>query len=56
MKGKILTGFIALMFLSSVASAATHFVPDDYLTIGAAVEASNDGDEVIVNDGRLILC
>ena len=33
------------------ASPATIYVPDDYLTIQAAVDASNPGDTIIVRDG-----
>jgi len=33
------------------ASAATIYVPDDYATIQAAVDAASTGDTIIVKDG-----
>lgn len=51
MKVKILAGLIVLISLSSLVHATVRVVPDDYPTIGAAVQACNDGDEIIVNDG-----
>jgi parallel beta-helix repeat protein len=50
-KAVIILNLMVLFIAISSASAAVHLVPDDYPTIGAAVGASNDGDEVIVSDG-----
>ncbi|MFQ5770193.1 MAG: right-handed parallel beta-helix repeat-containing protein [bacterium] len=51
MKTAILLNSAIFLLLSSLTNARVIIVPDDYPTIGAAVGASNDGDEVIVSDG-----
>jgi parallel beta-helix repeat protein len=43
--------FVFLAGLSGDVSAATIYVPDDYPTIQAAVDAANVGDTIIVRDG-----
>jgi hypothetical protein len=40
-----------LLSLSSAALAATHYVPDDFATIQAALDGAAEGDVVIVRDG-----
>ena len=50
MKKAIISTFIFLITASSV-SAEVRLVPGDYPTIGAAVSACSDGDEVVVADG-----
>ena len=42
---------ISLIFCSSIAFGATHRVPSDFPTIQAAIDASADGDLVMVADG-----
>jgi len=61
MRRKVLVGmlFICTMILFlcafiSSASAATLYVPDDYPTIQAAVDAASDGDTIIVRDGTYV--
>jgi parallel beta-helix repeat protein len=49
-----LTAIVTILFLAAftaIGSAATIYVPDDYGTIQAAVEAVNEGDTIIVRDG-----
>jgi hypothetical protein len=49
---KAFLGALALVFLTSMsANAAVIFVPDDYSTITAALEASSSGDSIIVRPG-----
>jgi len=43
--------FVVVAFLPSFAAAAIRLVPDDYPTIGAAVNACANDDEVVVEDG-----
>ena len=44
--------FVVLAFVSvGIASAATIYVPDNYPTIQAAVNATTPGDTIIVRDG-----
>ena len=50
MKKAIIPIFIFLITASSV-SAEVRLVPEDYPTIGAAISACSDGDEVVVADG-----
>jgi len=49
--GIILT---ALVFLSITAFSATHYVPDNYATIQGAIDASSNGDVVIVKPGTYV--
>ena len=58
MKRKVLTGRLlictAILFLGafiSTVSASSLYVPDDYVTIQAAVNAASPGDTLIVRDG-----
>jgi len=43
--------FFVLLFLPMSAQAATLIVPDDYQTIQAGIDATVNGDEVMVRDG-----
>ena len=43
--------FVLLSVFAGVVSATTIYVPDDYATIHAAVNAANAGDTIIVRDG-----
>jgi pectin methylesterase-like acyl-CoA thioesterase len=45
---------LALVFLASTCTASTIYVPDNYLTIQAAVNAASSGDTIIVRDGTYI--
>ncbi len=47
----IILNLMVLFIAVSSASAAVHLVPGDYPTIGAAIGACGDGDEIIVADG-----
>lgn len=52
MKNHVFSFFAAgTVFLSIAARGATIRVPADYATIGAAIAASNDGDEILVSSG-----
>lgn len=42
---------LAILFLSTVAFSATIFVPDHYATIQGAINASTNGDTIIVRPG-----
>lgn len=42
---------IVMIFITGLAHAALRFVPDDYPTIQQAIDASTDGDEIVVRDG-----
>lgn|GEM_PF-3288609 len=42
---------LVLLFVSSGADGATVYVPDDYATILAVVNASPNGDTIIVRPG-----
>jgi len=48
---KVIIPVAIFLIITSLASAAVRSVPDDYPTIGAAISASDDGDEVVVIDG-----
>ena len=60
MRGKVLlglficTGLLFLCAFVSSVSASALYVPDDYSTIQAAVDATNAGDTIIVRDGTYI--
>jgi hypothetical protein len=43
-----------LVFAPSVGFSATIYVPDDYATIQAAIDAASDGDTVIVRPGSYV--
>jgi pectin methylesterase-like acyl-CoA thioesterase len=48
----ILSGLVlTLAFLASTCTASTTYVPDEYSTIQAAVNAASNGDTIIVRDG-----
>ena len=49
--GTIVLTILFLTVATAIASAATIYVPDDYPTIQAAVDAVNAGDTIIVRDG-----
>jgi parallel beta-helix repeat protein len=51
MIGAMLGGLPALSVSRVEASPGTIYVPDDYTTIQAAVDAANPGDTIIVKDG-----
>jgi pectin methylesterase-like acyl-CoA thioesterase len=42
---------LAVIAFTGIASASTIYVPDDYSTIQAAVNAASSGDTIIVRDG-----
>ena len=42
---------LAFIAFTGIASASTIYVPDDYSTIQAAVNAASPGDTIIVRDG-----
>jgi parallel beta-helix repeat protein len=42
---------LVFLFLSSPSFAATYYVPDDFSTIQAALDAATGGDTIIVRDG-----
>ena len=44
---------LAFIAFISIASASTIYVPDDYSTIQAAVNAASPDDTIIVRDGNL---
>lgn len=46
-----LTLFLIIAFTPLITSAENIYVPDDYKTIQAAVDAANKGDTIIVRDG-----
>jgi putative cofactor-binding repeat protein len=43
--------FVAVLFMPALAFSATIYVPDDYPTIQAAIDASSDGDLILVDPG-----
>ena len=47
----IVFNLIVLLIGVSVTSGAVRQVPGDYPTIGAAIAACDDGDEIVVADG-----
>ena len=56
MNKKLVLGILVMLFMAmtasvGVAAAATIYVPDNYPTIQAAVNAASGGDTVIVRDG-----
>jgi len=50
----LLTGLSKPTAIAIIPEAATIYVPDDYSTIQAAVDAANPGDTIIVRDGTYI--
>ena len=54
MRKSILLSVILLLAVIIPASAVTRLVPDEYLTIQAAIEDSNNGDIVIVSPGTYV--
>lgn len=50
MRGSIMT-MVLVLVLVSMASAITIYVPEDYPTIGAAINAASDGDSILVGPG-----
>ncbi len=52
MRPENLSNLIILLFTAAFASAATRLVPDQYPNIQAAIDDCNDGDVVIVSQGR----
>jgi len=51
---KVIIPIVIFLITTSSVSAAVRLVPDDYPTIGAAISACADGDEVVVADGIYI--
>jgi len=51
-----LLGCLAALFTWSMAGAATHVVPDDYLTLTEAVAAAAAGDEIFVTANGGTVC
>jgi len=47
----VIVGFVFFLGFPPTAIAATIYVPDDYPTIQAAVDAANPGDTIIVSPG-----
>jgi hypothetical protein len=48
---RILFILALFLFISSPAVAATYYVPDDFSTVQAALDAAANGDTIIVRDG-----
>jgi len=48
------TMFIIFMVLMTGAFATTIYIPEDYATIQAGIDASEDGDEIIVSSGTYV--
>jgi hypothetical protein len=50
---KTLAGFLIALCLSfeSASAATTHYVPDDFATIQAALDMATNGDMIVVRDG-----
>ena len=51
MKKKILLNLVVLLVTSALAPAATRYVPSEYPTIQAAIDAASENDEIIVSIG-----
>jgi|GEM_PF-518698 len=51
LKRLIVCGIVLLIGFFSTVNAGTYYVPDDYLTIQSAIDASANGDTIIVRPG-----
>jgi len=51
LKRLIVCGIVLLIGFFSTVNAGTYYVPDDYLTIQSAIDASDNGDTIIVRPG-----